>query len=58
VAFRNEDGSWGDAHNLGAEVNGPGIEFCASLSPDGKYIFFTKNRDIFWVSSRIIESFK
>lgn len=58
VAFRNEDGSWGDAHNMGAEVNGPGIEFCASLSPDGKYIFFTKNRDIFWVSSRIMESFK
>lgn len=58
VAFRNEDGSWGKAYNLGAEVNGPGIEFCASLSPDGKYIFYTKNRDIFWVSSRIIEAYK
>ena len=58
VAFRNEVESWGDAYNLGAEVNGPGIEFCASLSPDGKYIFYTKNRDIFWVSSEIIEPFR
>lgn len=58
VAFRDEDHSWSDAYNLGEEVNGPGTDFCASLSPDGKYIFFTKNRDIYWVSSKIIEKFK
>ena len=58
VAFRDEDGSWSDAHNLGAEVNGPGTDFCASLSPDGKYIFYTKNRDIYWVSTMIIEAMK
>lgn len=58
VAFRDDEGSWGNAFNLGEEVNGPGIEFCASLSPDGKYIFYTKNRDIYWVSSEIIEQFR
>jgi len=40
--------------NLGEEVNGPGVEFCASVSPDGKYIFYTKNRDIYWVSTEIL----
>jgi hypothetical protein len=54
VAFRDKSGTWGDAYNLGAEVNGIGVEFCASVSPDGKYIFYTKNRDIYWVSSEIL----
>jgi len=54
VAFRDDDDAWSDAYNLGEEVNGPGTDFCASLSPDGKYIFYTKNRDIYWVSSKII----
>ena len=58
VAFRDDSGNWSDAFNLGAEVNGPGVEFCASVSPDGKYIFYTKNRDIFWVSTSILETFK
>jgi hypothetical protein len=56
VAFRDKSGTWGDAFNLGAEVNGPGVEFCASVSPDGKYIFYTKNRDIYWVSSEILKT--
>jgi len=58
VAFRDDNDNWSDGYNLGAEVNGPGVEFCASVSPDGKYIFFTKNRDIFWVSIDILETLK
>ena len=58
VAYRDDEGRWGDAYNLGEEVNGPGTEFCASLSPDGKYIFYTKNRDIYWVSSGILDTYK
>ena len=57
-SFKDPDGSWSDALNLGADVNGPGVEFCASVSPDGKYIFYTKNRDIYWVSTRILETLK
>jgi hypothetical protein len=58
VSFRADDGNWSDAVNLGADVNGPGVEFCASVSPDGKYIFYTKNRDIYWVSTSILETLK
>lgn len=56
VSFRDPDGNWSDAFNLGADVNGPGVDFCASVSPDGKYMFFTKNRDIFWVSIEILKN--
>ena len=58
VAFRDADGNWSDAYNLGAEVNGQGTDFCASISPDGKYIFYTKNRDIYWVSTKTIDALK
>lgn len=57
VSFRDEAGEWTEAYNLGGDVNGKGTEFCASLSPDWKYIFYTKNRDIYWVSIKIIEQF-
>ena len=58
VAFKDSSGKWGEAYNLGELVNGPGIDFCASISPDGKYIFYTKNRDIYCVSAKIIEQLK
>jgi Tol biopolymer transport system component len=58
VAYKDENGKWSDAYNLGVFINGPGTNFCASISPDGKYIFYTKNRDIYWVSTKIIEELK
>ncbi len=50
VAFRNADGGWGEAYNLGDEINTPATNICPALSPDGKYLFFATNRDIYWVS--------
>jgi ankyrin repeat protein/Tol biopolymer transport system component len=55
VCFRRPDGSWSEAMNLGGAVNTPGTTFCPSVSPDGKYIFYTANRDIYWVSAEILE---
>jgi glyoxylase-like metal-dependent hydrolase (beta-lactamase superfamily II) len=55
VCFRNKDGNWGEAFNLGNAVNTPGTNFCPSLSPDGKYLFFCSFRDIYWVSAEVIE---
>ena len=55
VCFRKADGTWGEAINLGDTVNTPGTNFCPSLSPDGKYLFFSTNRDIYWVSTEVIE---
>lgn len=55
VSFKNPDGSWTEARNLGDEVNTPATNFCPSLSPDGKYLFFSTRRDIYWVSAEVIE---
>jgi len=37
-------------------INSPGENICASFSPDEKFLFFTANRDIYWVDSRILDS--
>ena len=60
VVFKNENGSWGTPINLGDKINTEYSETCASLSPDGKYIFFSRYNEpenksnIYWVSSDII----
>ncbi|UCE23916.1 MAG: PD40 domain-containing protein [Candidatus Zixiibacteriota bacterium] len=61
VAFLREDDSWGEPRLLGDKINSSFMETCPSLSPDGKYIFFSRyndlegKSDIYWVSSDIIE---
>ena len=59
VSFRNKDGSWEEAKNLGPEINSPAEENWPSVSPDGKFIFFTSTKrnglpDIYWVESSIL----
>ena len=54
VVFRNPDGSWSDAANLGDTINTAGMNFCPMVSPDGKYLFYSAGRDIYWVSTEVI----
>lgn len=44
VSFKTADGGWTQAVNLGEKVNTEYLEFCPSVSRDGKYLFFTSNR--------------
>lgn len=38
------DGPWGEPHNLGANVNGPGIDASPAISIDGHLLFFSSDR--------------
>ena len=45
IVFRTEDDRWSDPLNMGPELNTPATgEYSASISPDGKYLFFMSNR--------------
>ena len=63
ISFRQQDGSWGAAINLGNKINTEFGEAYGSVSPDGKYFFFHRGfggdtGDIFWVDAQIIESLR
>ena len=61
VSFRTDDGSWGSPRPLGPAVNTEYSETCPALSPDGKYLFFSRYNEpgqlsnIYWVSSEVIK---
>jgi hypothetical protein len=57
VSFRNEDGTWSEASSLGPKINATHSHI-ASLSPDGKYIFFSRENDIWWVRARVIHELR
>lgn len=45
VVFRAEDDTWSEPINMGPAINQPeGRNWSASLSPDGKYLFFMSSR--------------
>jgi hypothetical protein len=37
-------GAWSSPRHLPQGVNSPALEFCPSLSPDGRYLYFTSTR--------------
>ncbi|KZS41064.1 hypothetical protein AWE51_23185 [Aquimarina aggregata] len=67
VSFRQKDDSWSKAINLGENINTEASEYGASVTPDGKYLFFNRNvgkvkptdkyenTDMFWVDAQVIE---
>lgn len=50
VSFRNADGTWTQRKTLGESVNSPLNDFCPYVSPDGKYLFYAREHDVYWVS--------
>ncbi len=54
IAFADGKGGWTSPKNLGPAINTPDWEDAPSLSPDGKYLFFSRNvageGSIYWVS--------
>ena len=63
ICFRQPDGSWTEPVNMGASINTSEMERFSSLSPDGKYLFFTRDtpgfdEDVYWVSTGIIEKLR
>ena len=64
IAFHNSvTDTWSEPICIGPEINTWSQERFPSVSPDGRYLFFTRwisdpNDDIFWVTSSVIDSLK
>jgi hypothetical protein len=68
VAFRQPDGSWTEPVNLGPDINSEQTDFCPMVTPDGRFLFFSR-RDgatweettagaVYWVDAAILEMFR
>jgi len=55
ISYKNEDGTWTKALNMGEAVNTEHHELCPFVTADGKYLMYTSNQDIYWISTEIIE---
>lgn len=58
ISFKNIDGTWTKSMNMGEKINTKGHELCPFVSKDGKYLFYTSNQDIYWVSTEILDTYK
>ncbi|WND01792.1 hypothetical protein QGN29_09530 [Temperatibacter marinus] len=64
VYFKTKDGSWSQPINMGQEVNSSFNETVPSLSPDGKYLFFSRYNEknglsnLYWVNASVIEDLR
>lgn len=71
ISFRAKDGSWLPAMNMGDKINTALQESGASVSPDGKYLFFSRGEwkvkedgstywvgKPYWVDTRVIENLR
>lgn len=58
VIFAGNDGQWGEPQNLGSAVNTEHVEGSPTLSVDGRYLFFSRREDIWWVTTEVIEKLR
>jgi Tol biopolymer transport system component len=64
ISFRDKNGEWQEAINLGSSINTNMQERFPGVSPDGKYLFFTRwhsspfYHDLYWIDAGIINDLK
>lgn len=58
ITFRKADGTWSAPVALGNEINSSKMEASSFVTADGKYFFFTRQFDVYWVSAGFIEKLR
>lgn len=58
ISFKKPNGNWTKSVNMGKEINTENYEYCPFVTKDGKYLLYTSNQDIYWVSTKILENYK
>jgi ankyrin repeat protein len=56
ISFRDPNDRWTAPKNMGDQINSEYNENCPILTPDGKFLFFTRNNDIYWVDALVIRN--
>ncbi|SYZ72230.1 hypothetical protein TRIP_C20345 [Candidatus Zixiibacteriota bacterium] len=61
ISFKDSLGHWTEAGSMEDNINSEANDLCASVSPDGKYLFFISQKNglmnrIYWMDASIIDS--
>lgn len=54
-SYKGQNNYWTTPQNLGTEINITNQDFAPSLSADGKFLFYSNNGKLKWVSSKILK---
>jgi len=55
VSFKKEDGTWTKSRNMGPTINTDGHELCPFVTHDDKYLLYTSNQEIYWISMEVVQ---
>jgi len=55
VNFAKPGGGWTPSVSLGDKVNKKGGELCPFVTRDGRFLFYSRGGQIYWVDARILE---
>jgi len=58
IAFKTQNGNWSAPQNLGPEINSTFDELGGDITPDGKFLTFGRNGDIYWVATDFIDKLR
>jgi hypothetical protein len=58
ISYRKPDGTWTNPKNLGNIINTAGDELAGDITPDGLYMTYGRNNDLYWVSSGFTDSLR
>ena len=58
ITFLDNEGAWSPSKKLNHEINTSAYEFAPYVTPDGKYFFFTRDDNIYWVDAKILDDLK
>ncbi len=58
ITFQKADSTWTKPVSLGEKINTSALETNAFVTPDQKYLFFTRQFDIYWVKMDFIEQIR
>lgn len=58
VAFKGSDASWLPPVRFDDAINGTGNATCPTMSPDGRYLFFQRGGDLYWVDAKVVNDLR
>jgi Tol biopolymer transport system component len=58
VIFKGSDGSWTTPTSMGPAVNTRHVESSPTLSSDGRFLFFSRQQQVWWVDASVIDALR